>query len=240
MMTEDPQAIAPVATGGLTSLFEMLKSGGPVIWPLGLLSIISVAFAAERAISLRSGTIGGAKFGEDVVGRMNNEGAQSAMQICQNAGHAMARVLLAGLKREEFPLVERDKAVEDAGLREVRRLSANLRPLLVVAVISPLLGLLGTVWGMILAFGELANSSGKADAEALANGISQALTTTAVGLAIAIPSQAFYYWYRSRIDKFIRNVEHYYHEISEIMVHGPQPLESEIDHADDAAEESQG
>ncbi|MBC8405602.1 MAG: MotA/TolQ/ExbB proton channel family protein [Planctomycetes bacterium] len=227
-MTDDPQAIAPATSDGLTSLFEMLKSGGPVIWPLGLLSLIAVAFAVERAISLRTGTIGGAKFGKNVVGAMNAEGAKSALQICQDAGTAMARVLYAGLKREEFPLVERDKAVEDAGLREVRRLSANLRPLLVVAVISPLLGLLGTVWGMILAFGELANSSGKADAEALANGISQALTTTAVGLAIAIPSQAAYYWYRSRIDKFIRNVEHYYHEISEIMVHGPQEIEPEV------------
>lgn len=239
MMTEDPQAIAPASADSLTSLFEMLKSGGPVIWPLGLLSIISVAFAVERAISLRSRTIGGAKFGENVVGKMNNEGSKSAMQICQDAGHAMSRVLLAGLKREEFPLVERDKAVEDAGLREVRRLSANLRPLLVVAVISPLLGLLGTVWGMILAFGELANSSGKPDAEALANGISQALTTTAVGLAIAIPSQAFYYWYRSRVDKFIRNVEHYYHEISEIMVHGPQPDEPGADAADVAEEQAE-
>ncbi len=237
MMTEDPQAIAPATSDGLTSLFEMLKAGGPVIWPLGLLSIISVAFAVERAISLRSSTIGGAKFGNNVVDRMNHEGSGSAMQACMDAGHAMARVLLAGLKREEFPLVERDKAVEDAGLREVRRLSANLRPLLVVAVISPLLGLLGTVWGMILAFGELANSSGKPDAEALANGISQALTTTAVGLAIAIPSQAFYYWYRSRVDKFIRNVEHYYHEISEIMVHGPQPVDPDPSEASEAEQE---
>ena len=187
-MTDDPQAIAPATSDGLTSLFEMLKSGGPVIWPLGLLSLIAVAFAVERAISLRTGTIGGAKFGKNVVGAMNAEGAKSALQICQDAGTAMARVLYAGLKREEFPLVERDKAVEDAGLREVRRLSANLRPLLVVAVISPLLGLLGTVWGMILAFGELANSSGKADAEALANGISQALTTTAVGHRHSIAS----------------------------------------------------
>jgi biopolymer transport protein ExbB len=235
-MTDDPQAIAPATSDGLTSLFEMLKSGGPVIWPLGLLSLIAVAFAVERAISLRTGTIGGAKFGKNVVGAMNSEGAKSALQICQDAGTAMARVLYAGLKREEFPLVERDKAVEDAGLREVRRLSANLRPLLVVAVISPLLGLLGTVWGMILAFGELANSSGKADAEALANGISQALTTTAVGLAIAIPSQAAYYWYRSRIDKFIRNVEQYYHEISEIMVHGPQEIEPEVKEAEGTKE----
>ena len=151
----------------------------------------------------------------------------------------MSRVLLAGLRRSEFPLTERDKAVEDAGMREYRTLSQNLRPLMVVSVISPLLGLLGTVWGMITAFQDLAASEGRADPEMLAGGISMALTTTAVGLAVAIPAQASYYWFKSRTDKFVRNVEHYYYELNDILVHGvqaePVPAVTEQDDEEVAA-----
>jgi biopolymer transport protein ExbB len=223
-MIETTQPLTASDPGSLSSMFDMVRSGGPVIWPLGLFSIIAVAFAVERTISLRSSNIGGDKFGRQVVDAMNAGGTSRAMEVCETRSHSMARVLVAGLRRADFDLVERDKAVEDAGMREVRLLSANLRPLLVVAVLSPLLGLLGTVWGMILAFGELATASGKADPEQLADGISQALTTTAVGLAVAIPAQAAYYWFRARVDKFVRHVEAAYHEISEILVHGPQPI----------------
>jgi biopolymer transport protein ExbB len=229
-MIETTQGLPPADAGSISAL-DMLTNGGPVIWPLGLFSIIAVAFAVERTISLRSSNIGGVKFGRQVIDAMNSGGTARAMEVCETKSHSMARVLIAGLRRSKFDLVERDKAVEDAGMREVRRLSANLRPLLVVAVLSPLLGLLGTVWGMILAFGELASASGKADPEQLADGISQALTTTAVGLAVAIPAQAAYYWFRARVDKFVRHVESAYHEISEILLHGPQTVTETV--ADD-------
>ena len=75
---------------------------------------------------------------------------------------------------------------------------------------------------MITAFQGLAASQGRADPELLAGGISMALTTTAVGLAVAIPAQASYYWFKSRTDKFVRNVEHYYYELNDILVHGVQ------------------
>ena len=109
-----------------------------------------------------------------------------------------------------------EKAVEDAGSREARRLTAKLKPLVVVAGIAPLLGLFGTVWGMIEAFSSIALQDGLGKPELLASGIAQALITTAAGLAIAIPTQAAYFYLRSRVDRFVRSTEDVYLELAEL------------------------
>lgn len=212
-------ADAPVAE---QNILDMLQAGGPIVYLLLVLSIVALAFSVERFMRLRSGAVGSARFGNRVLDAMETGGVREAMEVCEEEDNSMSRTLMAGLRRADFSLVERDKAVEDAGMREYRTLSQNLRPLMVVSVISPLLGLLGTVWGMITAFQDLAASEGRADPELLAGGISMALTTTAVGLAVAIPAQASYYWFKSRTDKFVRNVEHYYYELNDILVHGVQ------------------
>lgn len=215
----DPQE-APVVAD--QSFLEMLQEGGPIVYVLLGLSVVALAFSVERFLRLRSGSVGSTRFGNKVLNALETGGVDAAMKECRARDNSMSRVLLAGLRRADFSLVERDKAVEDAGMREYRTLSQNLRPLMVVSVISPLLGLLGTVWGMIIAFQDLAASEGRADPEMLAGGISMALTTTAVGLAVAIPAQASYYWFKSRTDKFVRNVEHFYYELNDILVHGVQ------------------
>lgn len=215
----DPQEAPAVAE---QSFLEMLQAGGPIVYILLGLSVVALAFSVERFLRLRSGSVGSTRFGNKVLNAMESGGVKAAMSECRSRDNAMSRVLTAGLRRSEFSLVERDKAVEDAGMREYRTLSQNLRPLMVVSVISPLLGLLGTVWGMITAFQDLAASEGRADPEMLAGGISMALTTTAVGLAVAIPAQASYYWFKSRTDKFVRNVEHFWYELNDILVHGVQ------------------
>lgn len=222
MIMQETIAAAAPSEGGVGSLLEMLKAGGPIVVVLGILSVISLAFTVERFLRLSKGSVGGKRFGGELLDLLATRGPEAALEYCDTSNHSMARVLGSGLRRASFPLVERDKAVEDSGLREVRQLSANLRPMLVVSILSPLLGLLGTVWGMITAFRDLASSDGSPDPEVLASGISLALVTTAVGLAVAIPSQASYYWFKSRVDKFIRNVDFYYHEINEILVHGVQ------------------
>jgi len=222
MILQEPTASAAPAQGGVSNLLEMLQQGGPIVVVLGVLSVVSLAFTVERFLRLSKGSVGSKRFGNEVLDLLATNGPEAALEYCDNTDHSMARVLRSGLRRASFPLVERDKAVEDSGLREVRQLSANLRPMLVVSILSPLLGLLGTVWGMITAFRDLATADGSPDPELLATGISMALVTTAVGLAVAIPSQASYYWFKSRVDKFIRNVDFYYHEINEILVHGVQ------------------
>ena len=106
-------------------------------------------------------------------------------------------------------------AYEDAAASEVRRLGSNLRPLLLVWLIAPLLGLLGTVWGMIEAFSQIALAQGLGKPELLAAGIYQALTTTAAGLAVSIPAIVAHHYLKGRIERFARSSEELYREVDD-------------------------
>jgi len=197
----------------LDSLFDMVVNGGPMMVPLGLCSIVALAYIVERSVRLGRRTLGGPRFAAELRDAAAERGAAGALECCLRSRTAMARVLGAGLRRWDGPFLEREKAMEDAGALEVRHLSANLRPLVVVAMIAPLIGLLGTVWGMIEAFSTIALRDGLGKPEMLASGISQALITTATGLAIAIPSQCAYFYFKARLDRFVRQAEDLAHDV---------------------------
>ncbi|MFH0946372.1 MAG: hypothetical protein V2A76_14335, partial [Planctomycetota bacterium] len=108
---------------GLQSLYDMLMNGGPIMVPIALCSVIALAYIVERSIRLRSGRLGSRRFGGELLEAVKSGGAQQAIAICDAARHPLARILSAGLKRNGAPLLEVEKAVEDAGSREVRRLS---------------------------------------------------------------------------------------------------------------------
>lgn len=210
MSMQDPTQGAAETPLDLNSLYEMVVSGGPIMIPIALCSVIALAYSVERSVRLSRAALGSARFGRDVVGAVEKQGPSAALDLCGKKRNALARVLEAGLQRVGRPTLEIEKAVEDAGLRQVRRLSANLRPLAVVAMLTPLLGLLGTVWGMIEAFSNIAMKDGLGKPELLASGISQALITTAAGLAVAIPTQAAYFYFKAKVDRFVRLAEDQY------------------------------
>jgi len=201
----------------LDSLYDMIVAGGPLMWPIGLCSVVALAFIVERTLRLRGGGLGTVRFGRQVVAAVREQGPEAGLMLCEDRSSSLARILRVGLARQGDPHLEVEKAVEDTGAREVKRLSANLRPLVVVGMIAPLLGLLGTVWGMIEAFSNIATQEGLGKPELLASGISQALVTTAAGLAVAIPAQAAYFYYKSRIDKFVRRTEELYAELTDAL-----------------------
>ena len=213
-------AAAKPAGGGtdLNSLFDMVVNGGPMMIPIGICSVISLAYVVERSIRLRKGRLFNKKVGARIVEAVRDGGAVKGALACDERQMPMTAILRAGLIRHSRPPLEIEKAVEDEGYRQVKRLSANLRPMMVIGMITPLLGLLGTVWGMIQAFSNIALKDGLGKPEMLASGISQALITTAAGLAVAIPTQAAYFYYRSRVDRFVRNTEDLYVEISESLL----------------------
>lgn len=214
MLNAPIQTSAPADPGAtLSSLFDMVVDGGPLMIPIGFCSVIAVAYTVERMVRLRGGRLGSPRLGRRLLDGVREGGVPAGLDLCQKSRTPLARILAAGFQRTGCPRLELEKAVEDAGGREVRRLSAGLRPLVVVAMIAPLLGLLGTVWGMIDAFSNIAMKDGLGKPELLASGISQALITTAAGLAVAIPTQAAYYYFRSRIDRFVRRVEDVYAEV---------------------------
>jgi len=205
-----PATNQSLAGGGpleLDSVFDMVLNGGPLMIPIALCSVIAVAYVVERSIRLRPGELGSKRYGERIVALLNNDGPAKALEACQRESKPLGRVLGAALRRSKSPTLEMEQAAQDAGAREVKRLNANLRPLLIIGMLTPLLGLLGTVWGMIQAFSNIALQDGLGKPELLATGISQALVTTAAGLAVAIPTQAAHFWLKGRVERFVRRTE---------------------------------
>ncbi|MHC5210437.1 MAG: MotA/TolQ/ExbB proton channel family protein [Planctomycetota bacterium] len=201
----------------LDSLYDIILSGGPLMIPIALCSVVALTYMVERSIRLQRSRLGDQGFQSRLVEAVQSGGATAGLGVCGENANAQSRVLSVGLRHAHDEWQRREKAVEDAGAREVDRLSANLRPLVVVGMIAPLLGLLGTVWGMIDAFANIALADGLGKPENLAAGISQALVTTAAGLAVAIPTQAAYYWFRSRIDRFSHSTEDLYGRVVELL-----------------------
>lgn len=199
-----PQTAPPVH---LDSLFQILVGGGPVMIPLAICSVIALGFILERLIRLRTGVLGSRQQMQLLVAALRNGGVAQAREMAKATPTVLSRIFQPAFDRwsEDRPALE--KAVEDSGSREIRALVSSLRPLTVIAVCAPLLGLLGTVIGIIIAFRDIALSNAMGKPEALSIGIAQALVTTASGLAIAIPTQVAYYWLRAKIDRFWRLVE---------------------------------
>jgi biopolymer transport protein ExbB len=191
----------------LGSLWETLVRGGPVMIPLGITSILAFTWMLERALRIRALHLGSRTQASQLVAAARDGGPGRALDLARANATLLSKIYQPVLERWSETRATLEKTVEDAGSRELRALISSLRPLTVITVSAPLLGLLGTVIGIIIAFRDIALSNAIGKPEALATGIAQALVCTATGLAIAIPTQASYYWFRSRIDRFWHLVE---------------------------------
>lgn len=194
-------------TAGAVSLQELLRKGGPVMWPLGLCSVIALAFAVERFLNLRTRRVMPPAIVKAVERAMETGQVEEPLRACEADRSSAARIFTAGLRHRASSAQTMEHAMEEVGRREVSRLRDNILPLNVIANIAPLLGLLGTVFGMIEAFKVVAGGAGLGKPEALATGIYRALITTAVGLSIAIPALAFYYYFNGRIVRHLRRID---------------------------------
>jgi len=190
------------------TMFSLLKKGGPVMWPLGLGSILALALGIERYISLSRHRIlpDGFLAGLATAWDADPTGRQ-AEEYCEKSNGAAGHVFKAGIKWRHEGHQAVSKAIEDAGAREADRMTRSLRPLAIIASVSPLLGLLGTVYGMIEAFQKTAESGGAAKPSDLANGIYEALVSTAAGLTIAIPVLLLFQWLSTRADRAIDHID---------------------------------
>lgn len=222
--------------GGMESLQKLILRGGPLMIPLGICSLLALAFSIERWVSLRSDLLGSKKLGRRIVEAAREQGPRAALEICEeNKRKPLARIVGAGLSRAGADFSEREKVVEDVAHGEVQKLSRNLRPLFLVWLIAPLLGLLGTVWGMIEAFSNIAMEDGIGKPELLAAGIYRALTTTAAGLVVAIPAIVAYWFLQGRIEAFTARVESTHREVESAVRPGtPRPLREVGDVAEPA------
>jgi biopolymer transport protein ExbB len=210
-------------TGDLSSiptrLSEMFRAGGVIMWPIAACSVIAFTFALERLVVLRRRRV----IPRDFVRRFlqNLEQGEldrdSASQLCEQNGSPMAEVFLHGVRKWGKPSVEVEQAIIDGGERQIGHLRKNLRILNAVATLTPLLGLLGTVIGMILCFNQIATSSAMGKSEQLAGGIGVALLTTAFGLAVAIPSLMLYMYFAGRIDSLVMEMDSLAQRVVELI-----------------------
>jgi len=216
---EEPTAAAspeakttPLATENpipTQNLWSIVRSGGLLMIPLGACSLILLAFVFERAINLRHGRVIPRPFVRRFLEQMRGGelDRRQALILCEESGSPVAEVFTGAVRKWGRPAVEVEQAIIDAGERVTSSLRRYFRVLNAIATISPLLGLLGTVVGMIRAFNAIATSDALGRPELLATGISQALLTTAAGLSIAIPALIFYLFFASRVDRLIMDID---------------------------------
>lgn len=221
-------ASSAVQAGELPSLWELTVSGGPLMWPIGACSVVALAYAVERSLRLRSPLLGTERMARNVIAATRSSGSDSALELVREPKTPLARIFKIALANARAPRVEREKRVEDVATQEVRELAANLRPLMIVYIVAPLLGLLGTVWGMIEAFATIAMREGLGRPELLASGVYQALVTTAAGLTVAIPAVVVYYVLKGRVERFARRTEAWYDELDLVLESAPR---AEVVHA---------
>jgi biopolymer transport protein ExbB len=187
-------------------MLEFVVKGGPVMVPLLLCSVISLSIIVERCLSLRRNRI--LKY--DVLQRieelLRDRKIPEASTLCKRYPSSMTRILLAAILNHDKSRQEIKEIIEDAGRQEVPVLERYLTILGTIASIAVLLGLLGTVTGMIRTFNSIA-ALGYGHPEALASGISEALVATATGLTIAIPTLILYNIFTSKVDSLVIEME---------------------------------
>ncbi len=200
------------AAGGIVQWFSemwiisVFQKGGIIMWPILICSLLGVAICFERGYHLRSDRVINSEFMRDVR-RLSARGQfDHALRMCKSNNVAMSRITQAGLNRTKFGLLEIERAIEAAGSHEATLLQANLRSLGVLANLTPMLGLLGTVMGMIKAFNVI-SESGTGNPGLVASGISEALITTAAGLIVGIPALAVYHFFRGKVDRLVYEME---------------------------------
>jgi biopolymer transport protein ExbB len=187
-------------------IITVFMKGGIVMYPILLCSVFALAIIMERLLFLRRRKIIHPELLLVVRKYWQTMEIDKAVAFCKNNDIAMSRVLKAGLLRADYGILEIERAIEGAGNHEATLLNANLRGLGVIANLAPLLGLLGTVTGMIKAFSAIAES-GAGNPSIVASGIAEALITTAAGLIVGIPTLAVYYYFKGRVDRLIFEME---------------------------------
>lgn len=185
------------------SIFEILVKGGVLMIPIGLASIIALAILIERLLSLRKIRINAEAFSERVRYLLSTQRVDDAIALCEQTPGPIAAITNAGLRKHNRPREEIKDAIETAAESEVYHLERYLGWLGTIAAITPLIGFLGTVTGMIKAFLQIQTLGGNVDASVLAGGIWEALITTAAGLAVGIPALIFYNWLQGKVEHHV-------------------------------------
>ncbi len=191
------------------NLFVIVQQGGLLLYPILAASFILCLFVFERLISLRRRRVIPRPFVRQFLHQLREReiDQQQALAMCRKNGSPVAEVFAGAVQKWGRPAVEVEQAIIDSGERVTSGLRRYLRLINGIATVTPLLGLLGTVVGMIQAFNDIATADAMGKPELLAAGIGQALITTASGLTVAIPALIAYMFFLSRVDRLIMDID---------------------------------
>lgn len=187
-------------------MVQYFIDGGAFMWPILISLVFGLGFALERAYSLVMSSINSQKFYTDIAETLETNGADAALELCNETRGPVAEIFHAGLSRLHRGVDDVEKAVQNAGSLEMSFLEKNMIWLNTVITVAPMIGFTGTVVGMIAAFDAIKAANDISPA-VVAGGISQALLTTAFGLITAMIIQFFQNFFVSRIDKLILDME---------------------------------
>jgi biopolymer transport protein ExbB len=196
----------PLIIGEEESLWRLFRKGGLVMPAILVASIVGLAFAIERAVAMRGAVQSPRGLAEEFASRVSRGGEGAAAALVKGKEGVLARTLAAALARLSDGRSGMEEAAAAESFRAFYDLRRNVRPIGVVASVAPLLGLLGTVLGMIEAFDSV-SGGGLGRGEELARGIAKALLTTGAGLFVAIPALVVYHYFRWRAEDIVRRAE---------------------------------
>lgn len=201
-LAADDPAEADGAGIAKIDLRQLIDDAGAIGIIIAVLSVAMVALIVEQIISIRSKSLMPPGLAEEVHSLILQQQYRSADSVCKSNPSFLSYILSAGLAEVQMGYTAVEKAMEDAAMQQSARLNRKIEYLSVIGVLSPMLGLLGTVWGMILAFSEF-TAKANPDVAELAPGISKALITTLFGLSVTVPALASFAFFRIRIDELV-------------------------------------
>lgn len=198
-------------------MVDVLVKGGPVMIPLLFASVLAVAVALERLWYLFSTRVDSDDLMDEVRLHLNQGKLMQAVQVAKRSKGQVAALVATAIAYSDLPLDELRERMADVGRVELYKMERRLVVLDAIVTIAPLLGLLGTVTGIIRSFNVLAALEGLASPQALSIGIAEALITTAAGLIVAIPAMAVYHWINGIIDRRVADMNRRSAEIIEAV-----------------------
>jgi len=205
-----PESATNALTRNLpTSVVELVRALRWWIIPFAVATLVAVWFTTERLVVLRRGRVIPKPFVQRFL-KLLDEGELSrdeALEICLKNDSPVAHVFAHGVRKWDKPSVEVEQAIIDGGERQVSALRSHLRVINGVATITPMIGLLGTVVGMLESFHNIADAGAMGKTSQLASGIALALVTTAAGLGIAIPALISYMYLSGRVDALVMEMD---------------------------------
>ena len=213
----------PIVEEKTLSIIELISSGGIggniIMGTLGLLSVYAIYILIERYSTIKKASVEDESFLESIKNFVEHKDIQAAKTLCKNTDNPVSRMIEKGIDRIDKPMTDISAAIENQGKLEVYKMESNLANLATIAGAAPMIGFLGTVIGMIVAFHEMASAGGNIDVEMLSKGIYTAMVTTVGGLIVGIIAYIAYNYLVSKIDKVIFQLEARTTEFLDLLHH---------------------